>query len=99
MSLTYNSNSIEGSTLTENETADILFRNKNIKNKSLIENLEAKNHQAALEYLFREIKLNFKINENFILKLHSMLMNGIRDDAGMYRRHGGANCRSKYAYG
>ena len=88
LSLTYNSNSIEGSTLTENETADILFRNKNIKNKSLIENLEAKNHQAALEYLFREIKLNFKIDENFILKLHSILMNGIRDDAGIYRRHG-----------
>ncbi len=88
LSLTYNSNSIEGSTLTENETADILFRNKNIKNKSLIENLEAKNHQAALEYLFRNIKLNFKIDEEFILKLHSMLMNGIRDDAGMYRRHG-----------
>ncbi len=88
LSLTYNSNSIEGSTLTENETADILFRNKNIKNKSLIENLEAKNHQVALEYLFREIKLDFKITENFILKMHSMLMNGIRDDAGMYRRHG-----------
>jgi Fic family protein len=88
LSLTYNSNSIEGSTLTENETADILFRNKNISNKSLIENLEAKNHQVALEYLFREIKLNFKIDEDFILKMHAILMNGIRDDAGMYRRHG-----------
>lgn len=88
LSLTYNTNSIEGSTLTESETADILFRNKNIKNKSLIENLEAKNHQAALELLLREIKKDFIITEEFILKMHSMLMNGIRDDAGLYRRHG-----------
>ncbi len=88
LSLTYNTNSIEGSTLTESETADILFRNKNIKNKSLIENLEAKNHQVALEFLFRKIKKDFIITEEFILKMHSMLMNGIRDDAGMYRRYG-----------
>lgn len=88
LSLTYNTNSIEGSTLTESETADILFRNKNIKGKGLIENLEAKNHQAALNFLFREIKKDFIITEEFILKMHSMLMNGIRNDAGMYRRHG-----------
>ncbi len=88
LSLTYNSNNIEGSTLTEHETADVIFRNLNIKNKSLIENLEAKNHQAALEYLFKTVNRNFVISKDFILKLHSKLMNGIRDDAGLYRRHG-----------
>ena len=29
-----------------------------------------------------------KIDEALVLKLHSILMNGIRDDAGIYRRHG-----------
>lgn len=87
--LTYNTNSIEGSTLNENETGAILFHNKVLPNKTLIEQMEVKNHQAALQYLFQYLSLGKnKINENLVLKLHSILMNGIRDDAGFYRRHG-----------
>lgn len=88
LSLTYNSNKIEGSTLSEDETADIIFNNKSIPNKSIIEQLEVKNHQAALQYLFTYLENAKKINEELVLKLHSILMNGIRDDAGLYRRHG-----------
>lgn len=88
LKLTYNSNSIEGSTLTLADTASILFDNYAIPNKSLIEHLEAKNHQTALNYLFNYISNNGEINENFILKLHNILMSGIRDDAGFYRNHG-----------
>lgn len=88
LSLTYNSNKIEGSTLSEDETADIIFNNKAIPNKSIIEQLEVKNHQAALQYLFQYLKGFKEINEELIIKLHSILMNGIRDDAGMYRNHG-----------
>ncbi len=88
LSLTYNSNRIEGSTLSEGETADIMFNNKSLPNKSLIEQLEVKNHQAALNYLFSYLKVNKKINKELILKLHSILLNGIRDDAGFFRNHG-----------
>ena len=88
LSLTYNSNKIEGSTLSEDETADILFRNRSIPNKSIIEQLEVKNHQAALQYLFTHLKEGRKIHEQLILRLHGILMNGIRDDAGTYRNHG-----------
>ncbi len=88
LSLTYNTNSIEGSTLTENETADILFQNITLKNRDMIEHLEAKNHQSALEYLFDEIKKDYKITEGFILELHHILMNSIRSDAGSFRIHG-----------
>ncbi|MFH1822205.1 MAG: Fic family protein [Patescibacteria group bacterium] len=87
LSLTYNTNRIEGSTLTEDETAAIIFRNETIANKNLVEHLEAKNHQTAIKFLFTYLKKG-KINENLILKLHSLLLNGIRDDAGIYRRHG-----------
>lgn len=87
LKLTYHSNSIEGSTLTEGDTAAILFDNIALPNKTLIEQLEAKNHQTALIYLFDYIFKNGKINESLILKLHSILMNGIRGDAGMYRNH------------
>lgn len=87
LKLTYNSNKIEGSTLTEPDTASILFDNISLPNKSLTEQLEAKNHQTALNYLFEYISKDGKLDEKLILKLHSILMNGIRPDAGFYRNH------------
>ncbi len=87
LSLTYNTNSIEGSTLTEPETAAILFQNVALPNKTLIEQMEAKNHQAALNYLLNYLQHSILINEALVLRLHGMLMNGIHGDAGLYRRH------------
>ncbi len=88
LSLTYNSNSIEGSSLSQGDTAAILFENAALPNKSLTEQLEAKNHQAALNYLFGYVLSGKKLGENFILKLHAILLNSIREDAGLYRQHG-----------
>lgn len=89
LSLTYNSNKIEGSTLTEDETMAIMFDNISLPNKDIIEQLEVKNHQAVLQYLLKcLLSASFKINEAFILKLHSILMNSIKNDAGYYRNHG-----------
>ena len=88
LKLTYHSNSIEGSTLSEPDTKVVLFDNIALPNKSLTEQLEAKNHQTALNYLFEHIQKNSKIDEAFLLKLHGMLMNGVHPDAGAYRLHG-----------
>jgi len=89
LSLTYHTNKLEGSTLTKDETRAILFDNIALKNRSMVEQLEVKNHQASLHYLFKYLSTpSFKINEELILKLHSILMNGIKTDAGVYRGHG-----------
>ncbi len=87
LKLTYHSNSIEGSKLTEPDTAAILFDNAALPNKSLTEQLEAKNHQTALNYLFNHIAKKEMVDEALALKLHSILMNGVRPDAGVYRNH------------
>ncbi|MFZ2390794.1 MAG: Fic family protein [Minisyncoccales bacterium] len=87
LKLTYHSNKIEGSTLSEKETASIIFDNISLPKKTLSEQLEAKNHQTALDYLFAFILNKGEINESLILKLHSILMNGIISDAGRYRTH------------
>ncbi len=87
LSLTFHSNKIEGSTLSEGDTAAILFRNVALSNKTLVEQLEAKNHQTALVYLFDHLANGHVLDESLILKLHSILMNSIRDDAGQYRYH------------
>ncbi|PIS07437.1 hypothetical protein COT78_03600 [Candidatus Berkelbacteria bacterium CG10_big_fil_rev_8_21_14_0_10_43_13] len=88
LELTYQTNKIEGSTLSEGETAAILFENSSIAGKSLVEQLEAKNHQTALIYLFDYLNNSKIITEELILKLHSILLNSINDEAGLYRRHG-----------
>ncbi|MFH1188218.1 MAG: Fic family protein [bacterium] len=87
LKLTYHSNKIEGSTLTEPDTAAILFDNAALPNKSLTEQLEAKNHQTALNYLLDYIAQKGRIDQKLVLKLHSVLMNGVRPDAGLYRNH------------
>lgn len=87
LKLTYHSNRIEGSTLSEPDTRAVLFDNSALPDKSMSEQLEAKNHQAALEYLFGHAMKKGRLDEPFILKLHGMLLNGIRPDAGAYRRH------------
>lgn len=87
LKLTYHSNSIEGSTLSEPDTAAILFDNVALPNKSLTEHLEAKNHQTALNYLFNHVAKKEKLDEAFVQKLHSILMSGVRADAGIYRDH------------
>jgi Fic family protein len=87
LKLTYHSNRIEGSKLTEPDTAAILFDNVALPDKTLTEQLEAKNHQTALNYLFDRIADDEMIDEDLVLKLHGILMSGIRSDAGFYRRH------------
>lgn len=88
LSLTYHTNRIEGSTLTEAETGAVLFNNSVLPDKSLIEHMEVKNHQAALEYLLNHMsRAPSRLDEDLALVLHRQLMNGIRPDAGFYRRH------------
>lgn len=86
LALTYHSNVIEGSTLTKGETAAVLFDEAVLRNRTLREQIEAKNHKAAIEYLFRNVKPRSVLHEDFVLRLHGILMNGIQPDAGQYRR-------------
>ncbi|OHB74479.1 MAG: hypothetical protein A2Z34_08295, partial [Planctomycetes bacterium RBG_16_59_8] len=87
LKLTYHSNRIEGSTLTEPETSAILFQNTALPNRSLTEHLEAKNHQTALAYLLDYLSSGGAVGEALVLKLHGIVVNSIMPDAGTYRRH------------
>jgi Fic family protein len=87
LEFTYNTNRIEGSTLTEDETAAVLFDNVNLSHKSLVELMEVKNHQAALLFVLEHIRTGNAFDEAFLLRTHAILMNGIRHDAGCYRQH------------
>jgi len=88
LELTYHTNSIEGSTLNEPEVRAVLFDNVTIPNKSVIEHQEAKNHQGAFAHVMRWLgQGSKKIDENLILRLHEILMNGILHNAGQYRNH------------
>lgn len=83
---TYNSNAIEGNTLTLNETKLVLERGLTIKGKSLREHFEAINHKDAIAHLESIIVNKEPITEDLIKKLHALILKGINDsEAGIYR--------------
>lgn len=85
LELTYNSDAIEGSTLTKKQTEAIIFDKATVKDKSLVEHLEAVNHAAILKDIFSG-KYIPPINESLVKEMHASLMQGIRDDAGRYSK-------------
>lgn len=90
LALTYHTNSIEGSTFTEPEVRAVIFDGVTIPDKSVVEHQEAKNHQAALGNMMQwlqEHNTTKQVTEQWLKQLHAILMNGIRADAGNYRRH------------
>ena len=86
---TYNTNSIEGNTLTLQETQLVLQEGITIKGKSLREHFEAKNHELALNHLYTLIHKDYKLNARDILDLHRYVLRSIEEDFAGRLRSGG----------
>ncbi len=82
---TYNSTTIEGSTIDKREAESILFHNQVVGDKSMVEHLEISNHGVLLHDILRG-KYSFVMNEALIKEFHKILMTGIRYDAGEYSK-------------
>jgi len=82
---TYNSNAIEGNTLTLRET-DMVLRGLTIDKKSLKEHLEVIGHKEAFDYVKQLVSENAEISENLIKDIHYLVLADKKDDRGVYRR-------------
>ncbi|MBI2426889.1 MAG: Fic family protein [Candidatus Kerfeldbacteria bacterium] len=86
--MTYNSNAIEGNSLTLKETFLVINEGITVKGKPLKDHVEAKNHYAALEYLYDLVDKERKhtISEILIRNLHQMIIQETdKEWAGRYR--------------
>ena len=86
--MTYNSNAIEGNSLTLKETFLVINEGLTVKGKPLKDHLEAKDHYAALEYLYDLINKNKRqtISEVLIRNLHQIIVQETdKEWAGRYR--------------
>ncbi|MFZ1626596.1 MAG: Fic family protein [Candidatus Moraniibacteriota bacterium] len=84
----YNSNAIENSTLTLQETEKILLDIAVSRDVSVREIFEAKNLARVVNYI-REKSQEKAVDEELMLLLHQMLIGGIRDEiAGRFRAKG-----------
>lgn len=84
---TFESNRIEGNTLTLRETDLVINEGLTISGKSMREHLEAINHVEAIGYIKQLIEKNFPFNEREMLSIHNLILRGIiPEDAGRYRR-------------
>lgn len=82
---TYNSNAIEGNTLTLRET-DLVLRGLTIDQKPLKDHMEAIGHKEAFEFVRELVKENAPMNENIIKQIHYLVLADKREDRGVYRR-------------
>ncbi len=82
---TYNSNAIEGNTLTLRET-DLVLRGLTIDQKPLKDHMEAVGHKEAFEYVSELVKENVPISESVIKQIHYLVLADKKEDRGAYRR-------------
>ena len=83
---TYESNRIEGNTLTLQETALVVNEGVTIAGKSMREHLEAINHAEAIDYIKDFARNDTEISERTIKEIHAIVLHGIdRENAGRYR--------------
>lgn len=82
---TYNSNAIEGSTLTERETALVLKDDMTIEGKPLKYHLDAIGHRDAFALVRREAEAGSALTEALIKRIHSHILLRDEDERGHYR--------------
>ena len=82
---TYNSNAIEGNTLTLKETA-LALEGVTVDQKPLKDHLEAVGHRDAFLYVAELVSKKTQISEGVIRDIHSLVLIDRPEDRGVYRR-------------
>lgn len=82
---TYNSNAIEGNTLTLSETR-LVLEGVTIDQKPLNDHLEAVGHRDAFQYMLSLVSDDAPLTERVIRELHSLVLMDRPQDKGVYRR-------------
>ncbi|MBR5427550.1 MAG: Fic family protein [Clostridia bacterium] len=82
---TYNSNAIEGNTLTLRET-DLVLRGLTIDQKPLKDHLEAVGHKEAFDFVRELVREKVPLTESVIKQIHFLVLSDKKDDRGIYRR-------------
>ena len=82
---TYNSNAIEGNTLTLRET-DMVLRGLTIDRKPLKDHMEAVGHKEAFDFVRDLVKDQVPLSEHIIKQIHYLVLADKREDRGVYRK-------------
>lgn len=83
----FESNKIEGNTLSHQETAMVLLEGLTVSGKSMREHLEAINHKEAIQFLFDLVTHKDEYNNRNLLMLHQLILKSIdSENAGVYRK-------------
>ena len=82
---TYNSNAMEGNTLTLRET-DMVLRGLTIDRKPLKDHMEAVGHKEAFDFVRDLVKEQVPLSESIIKQIHYLVLADKREDRGVYRR-------------
>ncbi|KPA19644.1 cell filamentation protein Fic [Candidatus Magnetomorum sp. HK-1] len=75
---TYDSNAIEGSSLTRGETLFFLREGLTVEGKPFKDFLDARNHAEAIDWLYEVIKDNRPVSQGLIKEMNALLMSGVK---------------------
>ena len=96
---TYQSNAIEGNTLSQSETELVLSKGITIGGKTLVEHLEVIGHKEAIDYIEALSKAETLIGEWEIRQIHNLVMRTISPiEAGRYRQLDVKAAGTNYVY-
>jgi excisionase family DNA binding protein len=82
---TYNSNAIEGNTLTLRET-DLVLKGLTIDQKPLKDHIEAVGHKEAFDFVNELVRDQIQISESIIKQIHYLVLADKTEDRGIYRK-------------
>jgi excisionase family DNA binding protein len=85
---TYDSNAIEGSTLTLHETRMVIEEGLAVQGRPLRDVMAARNHPDAINYVERLARSGDPLTEEHVLTLHRLTMERVDEGAGRYREAG-----------
>jgi len=75
---TYDSNAIEGSSLTREETLFFLREGLTVEGKPLKDFLDARNHAEAIDWLYEVINDNRPVSQGLIKEMNALLLSGVK---------------------
>ena len=92
----YNSNAIEGNTLTLRETDIILQFGITVKGKSLKEHNEVKGQEYALDFLNEVLKKEEPLSIRLIREFHALILNDDKDNRGRFKQENNTILGAKF---
>lgn len=87
LNATYNSNAIEGNSITLRETVMLLKHGLTVDGKPFKDHLDILGYSEAFDYVFSLVEKGNELSEREIKEIHELVLMSDKENKGRYRQH------------